>query len=91
MNHMMTVEVLGVDLVVEFEGTPFIPARTFGHPDDATPAEGGEADIISVTLEGWDVTKLLNEWTLIQINEKLVEYLCNLRYEPQEELDDCTA
>ena len=72
----ITVEVLGVDLEIEFDGTPFIPARIYGHPDDAMPAEGGEATINAVYLDGTEVTELLSDWVLNKINEQLVEYLC---------------
>lgn len=73
----MTVEVLGALLEVEFDGTPFVPARIYGHPDDAMPAEGGEADILAVFLDGTDVTELLSDWVLNRINEQLVEHLCS--------------
>ena len=72
----LTVEVLGVDLVVEFDGTPFEPAKVWGPPEDCYPASGGEADIISVTLDGTEITELLSDWTIARITEQLTEYLC---------------
>ena len=73
----MTVEILGCDLEIEFDGTPFVPARIYGHPDDAMPAEGGDATINAVYLDGTEVTELLSDWVLNKINEQLVEYLCS--------------
>ncbi len=83
----ITVEVLGVDLEVEYDGTPFVPARTFGHPDDAMPAEGGEATINAVYLDGTEVTELLSDWVLNKINETLVEYLCSSASSEEEDFE----
>ena len=73
----ITVEVLGVDLEIEYDGTPFVPARIYGPPEDCYPAEGGEATINAVYLDGTEVTELLSDWVLNKINEQLVEYLCS--------------
>lgn len=78
---LRTVEVLNVDLVVDFDGEPFTPAKLGGHPDDAMPCEGGEATINSVHLEGTDVTELLSEWVINNIYEQLVEFLCSAEAE----------
>lgn len=83
----MTVEVLGVDLQVDFDGTPFVPARIYGHPDDAMPAEGGEADILAVYLDGTEVTELISDWVLNKINEQLVEYLCSSASSEEEDFE----
>ena len=72
----MTVEIFNVDLEIEYDGTPFVPARISGLPEDCYPAEGGEADILAVFLDGTEVTELLSDWVLNKINEQLVEYLC---------------
>ena len=59
------VEVLGVDLDVEYDYSPYIAATW----DD--PAEGGEVEITGITLDGTDVLQLLSDWTLEQIQDKL--------------------
>ena len=41
-----------VDLTIEFEFSPVIPAYVSGPPEDCYPAEGGECDIISVFASG---------------------------------------
>ena len=71
------VTVYGVPFEVEFDGTPFVPAQVSGPPENCYPAEGGEADIITVTLEGHDLTDVLSEDVMLKINEDLVEYLCS--------------
>ena len=83
----ITVGVLGVDLEIEFDGTPFVPARIYGHPDDAMPAEGGEATINAVYLDGTEVTELLSDWVLNKINEQLVEYLCSSASSEEEDFE----
>lgn len=84
----MTVEILNVDLEIEYDGTPFVPARIYGHPDDAMPAEGGEATINAVYLDGTEVTELLSDWVLSKINEQLVEYLCSSSAEEDFEISE---
>jgi len=41
-------------LVFEIEGnlTPYVPARTYGPPEDCYPAEGGQLEEYQVTLIG---------------------------------------
>lgn len=85
MSRMLTVEVLGVDLVVEFDGTPFVPAQVSGPPESCYPCEGGEADVVGIYLDGTEVTSLLNDYVINQVNEKVVEFLCSPQEEESEE------
>lgn len=84
MSNMRTVDVLGVSLDVEYTGTPFIPAKTDGPPEDCYPAEGGEALVVAVLLEGIEIRELLNDWTINNITEQLVEYLCSDQHQEVE-------
>lgn len=65
-----TIEVLGVDLVVDFDGEPFSPA-CWDHD-----AEGGEPTINAIHLDGTEVTELLNDYVINQIMEDLTIWLC---------------
>ena len=33
-------------VIVTYKQSPFIPARTYGRPEDCYPAEGGEVEVI---------------------------------------------
>lgn len=37
-------------VIVTYTQSPFVPARTYGRPEDCYPAEGGEVEVISVKL-----------------------------------------
>lgn len=87
----MTIEVYGVDLVVDFDGTEFVPAKISGPPEDCYPAEGGEADINAVYLDGTEVTQLLAEHVFLKIGEKLTEYLCSGASREDNEADAAEA
>ena len=39
-----------VTLTIDFTATPFVPARTYGDPDDCYPAEGGEIETGTIGL-----------------------------------------
>ena len=71
------VEVWGVYFEVEFEGTPFRPARTYGPPEDCYPAEGGEAEILAIRLDGNDLMGMLTDKVETLILEDLTQYLCS--------------
>lgn len=77
------VDVWSIPFEVDFDGTPFRPARTGGPPEKCYPAEGGEAEINSVSLAGNDLTELLSEAVMLKIQEDLTEYLCT--FEAEEE------
>ena len=38
-------------VVVKYRQSPYIPARTYGRPEDCYPAEGGEVELHSVGRE----------------------------------------
>jgi len=42
------------EISIEYTQTPFIPARTYGPPEDCYPAEGGEVEIIDVSIRNND-------------------------------------
>ena len=58
MNETLTIEFRGVEFDVEFDYTPY-RAATYD-----SPAEGGDADILSVSIAGYEVSSLLSDWTI---------------------------
>lgn len=73
MRNETEVNIDGVDLVVAYDETPYIPARLWGPPDDCYPAEGGEIEIQEVHVIGSavDLIPVLSESVLDAIEEKL--------------------
>lgn len=88
-----TVEAYGIDFVVDFDGEPFRPAKTYGPPEDCFPASGGEATINAVYHNGEDLIDVLNDMTLGVIEQQLVEWLCGgaALEQAQEEREDRRA
>jgi hypothetical protein len=41
-------EYIETDLEIEFNYTPYIPAKTYGRPEDCHPAEGGDVEILEI-------------------------------------------
>ena len=39
-------------VIVTYTQTPYIPARTYGRPEDCYPAEGGEVELIEARVDG---------------------------------------
>lgn len=76
---MLTVEVAGYDLVVDFDGEPFQPARITGDPDTSYPASGGEATINYVYLNGTEIRPLLEDNAVVMgiIEQRCTRYLCS--------------
>ena len=72
-----TFNVLGYDFEVEFEATPYEPARISGPPEHCYPAEGGDVDIISIILGDWEVTDILSEYILEKIQAAVEAYVCS--------------
>lgn len=80
-----TFNVCGFEFEVEFEATPYSAARISGPPEHCYPAEGGEVDIISITLGDWEVTDILSEDILEKIKAAVEAYVCS--DEPMMEAD----
>lgn len=71
--------VLEIELDIEADVSPYLPAKTYGDPDNCYPEEGGEVDITSVVIIGpeldpkGDLKKSLESLLgmLISSNEKI--------------------
>ena len=70
-------EVCGFDFEVEFEATEYHSAQISGPPENCYPAEGGDVDIISVSLGEWDVTEILSESVMEMIQTAVEDYACS--------------
>lgn len=45
-------------VIVTYTQSPYVPARTYGRPEDCYPAEGGEVEVISVKLDTGEDTEM---------------------------------
>lgn len=63
----------GVDLVITYTETPYIPARLWGPPEDCYPAEGGELEVQEVHVIGSsvDISPLLSDAVIAVIENHL--------------------
>lgn len=76
MSILKHVTVWGVTFEVDFDGTPFVPARTYGPPEDCFPAGGGEPEILGVYVEGVELQEHLRDDVINEIHQQLTQYLC---------------
>ena len=68
MNSSGSLEFKGIKLDIEFEATEYVPAKMYeDNGDPGSPEEGGDFDIHKVSLDGVDITELLNEQTIKEI------------------------
>ena len=51
---------IGLKFSAEVDFTPETPAQLYGPPENCYPAEGGEADITTLTVDGYEAMFLLN-------------------------------
>lgn len=83
-----------IELEVDYEVSPYVPARTYGPPEDCYPAEGGELEEYTVTRDGkpFELTPeedaVLEQWLIDQHDPaehardeaaERAEYLADLR------------
>ena len=58
---------------VEFEASPYVAAKTYGPPENCHPAEGGEVEIESILVGGFEMLEFLNETTLSKLGQMASE------------------
>lgn len=78
-----------IPIEVEYDATPYVPAQTYGPPENCHPEEGGEIDIISITnqLNGEEV--VLDKQQEDKLWNDIAEYESNrLRDRYEEERED---
>ena len=63
MSHTKTFYIGDVEFEVEFSSTPYVPARISGPPENCYPAEGGEVEIESISIGGFEVSDVISEDT----------------------------
>lgn len=71
----ITIKAYGVEFDVEFTAEPYIPAKISGPPENCYPAEGGEIDIESISINGQDLMGVLDACVIENIAEQLEQYI----------------
>ena len=61
MNATRTIEFRGIEFDVEFDYTPY---RSATH---LSPAEGGDVDLLSISVAGYEMSALLSDWAVEHI------------------------
>ena len=83
-----TVGFKGVDLYIKYEATPFVPeVRYLSNGDPGYPAEGGDFDIYSISVEGIEIIGLLSDETIKKIEETYTSSYAN-DIDDHDEYDD---
>ncbi len=61
MSYTKTFFIGDVEFEVEFSSTPYRPAKISGPPENCYPAEGGEVELESISIGGFEVTEVLSD------------------------------
>lgn len=56
-----------VEFEVEFDASPLVPAKTCGPVENCHPAEGGEVEINSILVGGFEMLDFLSEATISKL------------------------
>ncbi len=73
-HHEVTIEVMGVEMQVEYDHSPFLKGKwTLSNGDPGYPDEPEEIEITSIEINGYDWTNLVSEKALDLIIEQLSE------------------
>lgn len=78
MSFTKTFYIGDVEFEVEFSSTPYVPAKISCPPENCHPAEGGEVDIESIMIGGFEVSDVISESVLDKLQEKCEEALPEL-------------
>lgn len=87
MTFTKTFYIGDAEFEVEFDASRYVPAKTYGPPENCYPAEGGEVDIISIQVGGFDMLDFLSDSTISVLKSKAEEAAPELF----KELDDQAA
>lgn len=61
------------EFTVEFSASPYVAAKTWGPPENSHPAEGGDVDIESILVGGFEMLNFLNDETFNALKTKCEE------------------
>lgn len=59
-----------IEFNVEFDASPYVPAKISGPPERCYPAEGGEVEICDVYVDGESVIATLDQEVLNRLKSK---------------------
>lgn len=77
MNGTGSVTYKGIDLMVDYYATPYVPEVWFeDNGDPGSPAEGGDFEIEAVRVNDTDITDLLSP----RVIEEIEQAYCNENY-----------
>lgn len=60
-NFKKTFYIGDVEFEVEFNASPYVPAKISGPPENCYPAEGGEVELESIMIGEFEVTDVISE------------------------------
>ena len=84
MSFTKTFYIGDAEFEVEFEASRFVPAKTYGPPENCHQAEGGEVEIETVTVGGFEIKDFLSESTMTQL-QKMAEEAAQELFQDQDD------
>lgn len=67
LDYTLTRDDDDIDITVEYSVARFVPARTYGRPEDCYPSYGGEVEAISATtIEGDHISLTVEEFRKVE-------------------------
>jgi hypothetical protein len=75
MRDKTQIEFHGHILDVSYEYEKYVPAKLTADPYDSHDAEGGWCEVLTVKLDGKDITDLMGEERVNELSEKIAESL----------------
>lgn len=87
MSFTKTFYIGDVEFEVEFSASRLIPAKTYGPPENCHPEEGGEVEIETISVGGFEVSEVISDAARKILQQKAEEAAPELF----KELDDQAA
>ncbi len=75
MKDKTQIDLYGHILDVTYEYEAYVPAKLTADPYDSHDAEGGWCEVLTVKLDGKDITDLIGEDRVNEISERIAETL----------------
>lgn len=73
MSFERTLTIFDVEMRVVFNASPYVPAKTWGAPENCHPAEGGEVEVLEVYIGDIEVSDVISETVEEMIQTTLEE------------------
>lgn len=91
MSHTETFFIGDVEFEVEFDSSPYVQAKVSGPPEHCHPEEGGEVEIESITIGGFEVSDIISESVRDKLQSMCEEAAPELEAEARASAEEAAA